>query len=185
MIDLALAFLRDELNSYLSELYQLPDKVLLAAPAPQGGAPLSDNVVFLTLVNIEPETTVRNLPANRLHNEEFQQLNPALNLNLKVLFSTHFTDYTESLKFLASTLAFFQGRSVFTAQNSPRLKQFERLVVEIETTSYQEWSFLSGMLGTKHTPGVVYKVRMVTIQDGNVQARTSVVKSVGTGVNRR
>lgn len=184
MIDLALSFLRDELSSYLNGLYQLPDKAVLAPLPPQNGVPTAENVVSITLVNIEPEKTIRNLSADRVQHDEYQQLNPALKLNLRVLFATNFTDYTESLKFLAATLAFFQGRSVFTPQNSPRLKQLERLVLELETTTYQDWSFLASMLGTKHTPSAIYKVRMVTIQDDNVLARTPVVQAVGTSVSR-
>ncbi|HEX8327289.1 MAG TPA: DUF4255 domain-containing protein [Hymenobacter sp.] len=184
MIDHALAFLRDELSSYLNELYRLPDKAVLAAPAQQGGAPMTDNVISIALVNIEPETALRNAPPERLNSEEFQLQSPALKLNLKVLFATHFTDYAESLKFLTATLSFFQGRGVFTPQNSPRLKSFDRLVVELEPTTYQEWSFLAGMFGTKHTPSAVYKVRMIIIQDGTVQKRPPVVRSVGTDLNR-
>ena len=186
MIDLALTFLRDELSSYLADLYQIPDKAILASPTQPGGAMGADhsNTVSLTLVNLEPETTIRNMTADRVQNDEHQHLNPALKLNMKVLFATNFSDYTESLKFLAATLTFFQGRNIFTPQNSPRLKHFDRLVMELEPTTYQEWSFLSGMLGTKHTPSAVYKVRMISIQNGNVQSRASVILGVGTGVNR-
>ncbi len=184
MIDFALTFLRDELSSYLTSLYKLPDKAILASPAAQGGAPQPENTISITLVNIEPEATVRNMAADRMQGTEFQKLNPALKLNLKVLFATNFTDYAESLKFLSATLAFFQGRNVFTPQNSPRLKFLDRLLLELEPTTYQEWSFISGMLGIKHTPSAVYKVRLLTIQEGTVQHRLPVVKDVRTDVSR-
>ncbi len=184
MIDLALTFLRDELSSYLNSLYNLPDKAILASPAVQGGAPQPDNTISITLVNIEPESTVRNVAADRMQGTEFQKLNPALKLNLKVLFATNFTDYAESLKFLSATLSFFQGRNVFTPQNSPRLKYLDRLLLELEPTTYQEWSHLAGMLGIKHTPSAVYKVRLITIQEGTIQQRIPAVKNVKTDAGR-
>ncbi|MBC8082581.1 MAG: DUF4255 domain-containing protein, partial [Hymenobacter sp.] len=111
--------------------------------------------------------TARNLLPDRGGSGAYQYANPALTLNLRVLFAANFGDYAESLKLLGSTLAFFQGRALFTPQNAPLLDPaFDRLTVELETTSYQDWGHLWAMLGAKHRPGVIYKVKTIPIQDG-------------------
>ena len=91
-----------------------------------------------------------------------------------------FTDYSESLKFLGSPLAFFQDHALFTPQNALLLDPaFDRLTVELETTSYQDWSCLWGMLGAKHMPGVIYKIKVMATQDGVVLGSTLAVTSGG------
>ncbi|MFD1872689.1 DUF4255 domain-containing protein [Hymenobacter bucti] len=170
MIYKALSFLTNELNDYFNTVYQpLEPKAVLSAHVNADGSAATDllNKVSLTLINLEPEATMRNLPAERGSSSSELRLNPPLRLSLRVLVAANFSEYQDALRFLSSTLAFFQGHSVFTPQNAPRLdKDIERLVVELETTSYQEWSYLWGMLGTKYMPGAVYKLKLISIQDG-------------------
>jgi hypothetical protein len=183
MIFQALSFLTNELNAYLKSEFQTPQsKATLSAHVNSGGSSVADldNQISVTLINLEPESTVRNLLPDRSGPGPYQYANPALKLNLRVLFAANFGDYSESLKFLGSTLAFFQGHALFTPQNAPLLDPaFDRLTVELETTSYQDWSYLWGMLGAKHMPGVIYKIKMITIQDGVVLSSTPAVTSVG------
>ena len=55
---------------------------------------------------------------------------------------------------------------MLTAQNTPALDaRLDRVIIELETVETQEWSYLWGMLGTKCLPAVVYKVRMLTLQE--------------------
>lgn len=182
MILSALSFITTELNDYLTSAYQTTEtKAVLSALVQPNGTAVADiaDKMSVILINLEPESTVRNLQPER-GGEQLRQ-NPAVKLNLRVLFAANFNNYEEALKFLGSTLAFFQGHGVFTPQNAPRLgKQFDRLVVELESTNYQEWSYLWGMAGTKAMPAVVYKVKMVAIQDGAAQGRQPTVGGVGT-----
>lgn len=183
MIYNALSFLTSELNDYFNRSFQLTDeKAILSAHVSSDGSPVTDtlNKVSITLVNLEQETTTRNLLPDRSSSGEHLRINPSIKLNLRVLIAANFTDYSESLKFLDSTLAFFQGHSLFTPQNSPRLDaNIERLTVDLEPTSYNEWSYLWGMLGLKYLPGVVYRVRMVTVQDQIIQGNTPTVRGLG------
>jgi hypothetical protein len=178
MLYKALSFLTSELNDYLSRTYQLTeDRAVLAGHANPDGTPATDilNKVSVSLVNLAPESTMRNLQPERAGNGELR-LNPAVKLNLWVLFAASFSDYAESLKFMSSTLAFFQSRPAFTPQNSPRLdRSFDRLVLELETMTYHELSNLWGVVGGKYAPSAVYKVRLVTIQDGAVLDRSPAI----------
>jgi len=182
MLYKALSFLTSELNDYFSRTYQLTeDRAVLSAHVNADGTSATGivNKVSVSLVNLAPEATVRNLPPERVGNGELR-MSPAIKLNLWVLFAASFGDYDESLKFLSSTLTFFQSRPVFTAQNSPRLdRSFDRLVLELETMNYHELSNLWGIVGSKYMPSAVYKVRLVTIQGGAVLDRSPGVSGLG------
>jgi len=170
MIDGALTFLVDELTDYLRASYSTTEaKAVLSAHSSLDASPAAEilNKVIVTLVKLEPESTLRKVSADGMSTvSEFLRSNPAIKLNLLVLFAANFTDYTESLDFMTAVLTFFQGRNVFTPQNSPRLAPtFERLVLELVSTSCQDWRFLWGMLGAHHTLGAVYRLRMITAQE--------------------
>ena len=182
MIFQALSFLTNELNTYLKAEFQTPQaKAVLSAHVSTTGAAGADldNQMSVTLINVASESTVRNLLPSRSGSGTHQQLSPALKLNMRVLLAANFSEYSESLKFLGSTLAFFQGRpSMLTPPGTPLAAVVDRLTVELEDTSYQDWSYLWGMLGAKHMPGVVYRVKMITIQDGRVLSSTPAITSV-------
>jgi hypothetical protein len=183
MLTNALSFITQELNDYFNRTFQpLEPKAVLSAHVTADGTPAADivNKVSVTLINLEPEATVRNVPTAYRGADTRLQINPTINLNLHVLFAANFSEYTEALKFLEGTLAFFQSQTIFTPQNSPRLdKVFDRLAVELEAMSYQEWSHIWGILGTRYMPSVVYKIRMVPIQSGAVQSSIAPLSSVG------
>lgn len=183
MIDVALNFLTEELNEYLQTAYPTHEAwAVLSSRVSQNAlaAAQIENKVSLTLVNLEPESTPSTLSGERLGaGGEVLRINPGISMNLLVLVAANFIDYGESLKFLTATLTFFQGRNVFTPQNSPRLAPaFERLELELVPTSYQDWSFLWGMLGGQYTPGAVYRLRLLTIQDSQAPENTPVIQSI-------
>ena len=177
MIQQALQALADELNAYFKQVFDLPEsqpKALVTAFVGPDGNALTDalNKVCLMLVNVEQETTLRNGTAGRPTAAagsgalETTRVNPAIRLNLRVLVAANFQDYAEALKFLSATLTFFQRKNVLTAQNAPALdRQLDKLLLELETLTTHEWSNRWGMLGSKLLPAVVYKVRMLTLQE--------------------
>lgn len=181
MINDALAFLCYELNAYFKLFFNIKeDRVIVSSPLNVQGSANEQNTnkVIITLVRIEQETINRNIASNRVYNQGASANNgqandaaaymsPPLNLNLHLLFSTSFSDYSETLKFISYTISFFQAKNVFNHQNAPLLsKRIEKLILELENTNYQDSSFLWGMLGSKYTPSVMYKMRMLTIQEG-------------------
>lgn len=175
MIHLALKALVVELNAYLKRVFSLTDSqsiVLLSALASPDGTANADtlNKLCITLVGLEQESTMRNGAAGRMQEGgqglEHTRTNPAVRLNLRVVLAANFSDYAEALKFLSAAIAFFQRKNVLTAQNTPALDaQLDRVIIELATVETQEWSYLWGMLGTKCLPAVMYKVRMLTLQE--------------------
>jgi hypothetical protein len=181
----ALSFLANELDNYLKRVFHAPlseTKAILSSHVSLSGAPATNilNKVSVTLVNLEPEATLRNL--HPPSSGGMPRLNPTLSLNLSVLFAANFDDYEESLKFVDGILSYFQSKTLFNPQNSPAMPAgIDRLVAELETTTYQQWSYLWGMLGTKCVPGVIYKIRVVTIQEGAIQGSNPAI--AGLGIN--
>jgi len=188
MINDAIAFIAAELNSFLKSSFSVAeDKVTIASIVNIDGSVPAKNLdkVVITLINIEHETSIRNTPSVKILKDTSVHINPPLNINLLLLFSASFTDYQESLKFISGTISFFQGRYSFDQQNHAKLNPgIEKLIFELEKTSYQEWSFLWGMLGGRYLPSVIYKMRMLTIQENVATAETPWIKEVAYKVNK-
>lgn len=171
MIQSVLQVLSGELNSFL-ELQTEPVErplVILSALAKQDGtsAIQTDNRLVCTLVNIEQERTALNAPhANKL----FRSNNP-VHLNLYVLFSAYFAprNYQQALAAISATIAFFQSRSTFTHQDTPELPfNVSKIIVEMVSLDIRELSNLWSVLGAKHLPSVLFKIRMVSVSTGTL-----------------
>jgi hypothetical protein len=187
MIDVALTFLVAELNDCLRASYSPTEaKAVWSAHCSPDASPVAEilNKVSVTLVNLEPDSTLRKVLADWMSTgDELLRRNPAIQLNLLVLFAAHFSDYPESLNVLTAVLTFFEDRNVFTPQNSPRLAlAFERLTLELVPTSQQDVRFLWGTLGPRYAPGAVYRLRMSTLQKSKVQESTPAIQAMA--VNR-
>ncbi len=168
MIYSVLNIIGERLNFYLKNRFALgEDKVILSNIVNQDGslAITESDKVVITLVNIQEETITSRL------NSTVNMARP-INLNIYVMCSAYFTDknYPESLKFLSATLSFFQSNCVFTHSNTPDLnRNIEKLTFEIVNQDLQNQSHLWGTLGGKYLPSILYKVRMVTVQEGNFE----------------
>ena len=84
----------------------------------------------------------------------------------------HLSDknYPEALKFISSVIEFFQGKSLFTHQNTPMLSEnANRLTVQMVNMDLQQLSNLWGNIGAKYIPSVIYKIRMLTYNENMIQ----------------
>ena len=138
--------------------------------------PNINNKLVLFLVNIEKDTSAGQQPngAGLLGGARGVGY-PPVHLNLYVMIAAHFPgrNYREALKFVSGAIAFFQGNPVFTHQNSPDLdRRIQRLVMDIENLSLQDLSHLWGVLSGKYLPSVLYKMRMVTVDSGDLRGIT-------------
>ena len=94
---------------------------------------------------------------------------PPLNLNLYLLFTSTYTQYSTALKRLTQVLSFFQGKRQFTLRNSPlpqaRLPSFLEISLSLDllSLSFEELNHLWGSLGGKQLPFAVYKCRLVSV----------------------
>ncbi|ETX04316.1 DUF4255 domain-containing protein [Candidatus Entotheonella palauensis] len=181
MVDV-ISLLLVQLNQYLHQVDGNP--LGTANPAVWGNIAQLDqteiateleNQLVLTLVNIEEERTLKNgstvtrEPAGTVHYH-----NPALHLNLFLLFSANYRNYATALRRLTQVITFFQGKQTFTTANSPEISQSAApitdfcLTMDLLSLSFEQVSYLWGSLGGKQLPFVLYRGRLVTIRDRRV-----------------
>lgn len=183
MIKSALEFLKDEVETYLELANGMAtpadDFVVLSNVAKENGDwAIPNDKIGMSLINIEEEKVFKDQEfLHRNSNNEIEQYNPNIKLNLYVLFCARYVDgdgagdeYVEGLKQISYIINFFQGKYVFTPDNSPGMDpSLQKLIVELYSYSFeQQYNFWS-ILGAKYLPSVLYKVRLVTFQEKVIQ----------------
>ena len=169
MIDAALQFLADEANAYLQKRTGSD----LGAVAP--GTIVDDNgrwtsppdAMRVLMFQVEEERTLRDpLPERTLVAGREVVLPPPLKLNLVLLFAGRFQQYATALRTLSHLMTFFQARPVFTPTDSPGLPAgVERLSMELLSWTPEQLSQMWAAIGAKQLPSVLYRLRLVMLQD--------------------
>ena len=169
MIDSALKFLMNEINAYLFartgvgtggvDLARLVDDT--------GKVALKDDTIGAALVNVEEERVLKSqLPDTAFVNGRHVQVQPDLKLNLHVIFAANFKTYTIALQQLSWLLTFFQAHPGFTPDRYPSLDpRIEKLAPELLSLTFEQLNQMWGFIGGKQLPSVVYRVRLVALQD--------------------
>lgn len=180
MLEKALAFISQLLNKELKMSFGLTDDVVVVGSLINLDGSITQNIenkVVLSIINLEHEKTVKherqylNSPSGGFH-----KVNPPVHLNVYVLASANYNsgNYMDALKMLSRVIGVFQANKVFTAQTHPELAPYiDRLTFEIFNVPIQELSHIWGGIGAKYVPSILYKVRMVTIENDVVLEETS------------
>ena len=170
VLDVALSFLVNSLNGYVVRrtgegTFGKADTGPLVDDG--GRWALGVDSMRACLLSIEEERVVRaQLPDTRPANGRVVALAPELKLNLHVMFAARFQQYDQGLKYLSLVLTYFQSRSSFTRSDSPDLDpRIERLVVELQTLTFEQLNQVWAFVGGKLLPSAIYKIRMVVLQD--------------------
>lgn len=186
MIDKALTFLRDEVNGFIKLKTEDDSQVKLSNVVAQNGDIGFDNI-GLSLVNIEEEKTNKTqVSYKESDNGRISKYNPEIRLNIYILFASNFgKNYKEALQFLSYVIGFFQSKNVFDHQSTPGLNEnIEKLIVELVTLSFEQQNHLWGATGAKYMPSVMYKVRMLTIQEDQVLEKIKSVKTIDSNLSK-
>lgn len=184
MINTTLDFISQEINQYLNNiaLTEGEEYLVVSGIVSDGKLSIPDKTLGLTLMNIEEDrvakdqrVTVKNMMGG------IETRNPDIYLNLYILISANFNasdteapklDYLEGLKKLSQVISFLQSKNVFTQSNSPLLttidKKIQKLTVELFSFNFEQMNHFWSIIGHSYLPSVLYKVRMLTIQE-NVQ----------------
>ena len=187
MIDAAISHIAGQLNQYLKRTFDLnEDVVVISNILEQDGTVATnvDNKLAIFLINVEKDT----VPFRSQHSEA-RGLDrsivsyPPIYLNLYLMVAGHFngSNYPEALKFLSNTISFFQRRPVFDHENSPDLdNRIDRLVLDIENLNIKDLSTLWSAITGKYLPSIIYKVRMVAFDSGDVRHRPPTIEEIPT-----
>ncbi len=180
MIHSTLKLLTRSINDYLKIKNNLDEeKVFLTHVSGEAGIAIPDKSLGLSLVNIEEEKVFKEQNATFINADgTVEYRNPELKLNLYILISANFQnqsqtdptdDYYEGLKQLSYVISFFQAKNVFTKDNTPVMAaedpNIKKIILELYSSSFEQMYNFWSVLGTKYLPSVLYKVRMITIQE--------------------
>lgn len=182
MIDSAITHITSYLNQFLRRSFDLTeDIVVISNIVEQDGtvAPGINNKLVAFIVNIEKDTApYRQLPGSPGGPDRAVITYPPVYVHVYLMFAGHFSgnNYQEALKFISQTISFFQRRPVFDHQNTPDLDpQIDKLILDIENLDIKDLSTLWGVLGGKYLPSILYRVRMVAFDSGDVRMQVPTV----------
>jgi len=189
MIDKALSFIAEEVNKYITSK-KGPDttaRLVLGSPVrvvePSVPVNSSDNPenhpLVLSLVNIE-EDKVSKSPENfQRVDDKVVYKNPKVFLNLYLLFIANSKTYAASLENLSLVIQCFQYRKVFEPAMFSNLDpRIQKLIIEMFTLNFEQVNHLWSTLGGKYLPSVLYKLRMVSVEDDAIDAEGDFIKKI-------
>jgi len=189
MIYEALQIISEQLNLYLSSkglinLVKLENIALLETSA--NNSEKVDGKIILTLINLDEEKTLKNLPNYKIINKQSTEYkNPPIHLNLYLLISANCNTYVNSLRSISKTIEFFQGKSIFTSENTTYtvkedfdvLSNF-KLIVNLHTPTFEELNHIWGTLGGRQLPSVIYQIQMIEIDKKELSGTGPVILEI-------
>ncbi len=184
MIDNALKVIANEVNKYVlrkldpdrdpSSTKRVATGNIARLQETESSGPRTESSAapcILTLVNIEEERTLKS-PNNFIRvNDKTEYRNPGIPLNLYCLFAVNHSSYDTSLQYLSLVIQFFQSRNVVDHKNTPADnglvldEKIDKLIFDMVSMNAEQVNHLWAILGGKYLPSVLYKARMITIQD--------------------
>ena len=186
MLEKPLKFIESSLNNYLRlrnrgsgndtylELTDIVDE--------QGKFAVAQGTVGMSLINIEEERVNRaqTRDVTRSENGALGYANPEVRLQLHLLFVANFKDHDDSIKNISAVISFFQSNNVFTPAKFSELdKNIDKIVFDLASFGFEQLSYIWGVLGTNYRPSVLYKMRLVAIQEGLQQRSGAIVDETG------
>ena len=172
MITQALTYISTKINSAFFTPAGSP-RVILGNVATLNDSGINESNVLLSLVNIEEEILLRN-PENFIKRDpSVIYKNPPMHFNITIIFGAYLpnqnelgTNYEGSISKIQKIIGFFQRQNVFDHSNFPDLPPgIEKLVFNLVNLNLEQLHHLWSMLGGKYIPSVVYKMRMVAIDE--------------------
>jgi hypothetical protein len=166
----AVTYIVSQLNQALKSHHALEEEIVVISNLSENSSLVSDDRMVATLVNIEREA----FPSKSNHSPFAYQdkvgrpFRP-INLNLYLMFIANFQGekYQEGLKFISSTIDFFQHNPVFDRRKNQAMPAgIDKLLLEIENLNLLElhnvWTLITG----RYMPSILFKVRTVSFEQG-------------------
>jgi hypothetical protein len=194
MIYETLQILKEQLETYfdsvgLGKIIVL-DNIALWESGSEDASRLNGKVV-LTLLRMDEETTLKNIPNYKIKDGKTEYRNPPVHLNLFVLISANCESYDKSLRSISKTIQFFQGKKVFNAantvynRNNVSFDVFEqfRFILELYTPSFEELNNVWGILGGRQLPSVIYRIQLIQIEQDKILESSELISQIGGDLN--
>lgn len=199
MIYQAVKLICEQLNQFfIDELgedgtYVMPGNIALIDSKSENNGPSDttnglEEKVVATLVNMQEEKVLKNLPAHSIRDtDQVIYENPPILLNLYILFTATNGLYDKALVYLALVVAFFQGKRTFTNLNTPirsdlnppirDMEQF-KIIMDLYSPSFEEANYLWGTLGGKQYPSALYRMRVTPVKRSQKKEVRGVIKEI-------
>ena len=188
MINKALNFLEQQLDAVLTAPGDPEALLLTTLVNEKGELNIQAGQLALMLVNIEEERILKTQqPRERRSGDSVRFANPEIKLNLLVMLAANpgTDNYLTALDRLSQAITFFQGTSFFDKLKYPVLEpEIEKLTIELFPLSLEQQNQLWASLGAKYIPSVIYKVRLVVIDQELFGPDTPVIKTLNNDLNK-
>jgi hypothetical protein len=147
--------------------------------------------VVITLLKLEEEVTLKNIPNYKIKDNKTEYKNPPVHLNIYLLISANCDTYDKSLRSISRVIQFFQGKKVFTSGNTIYNRtnvaldvlDYFKFIVELYTPGFEEMNHVWGTLGGRQLPSVIYRVQLVQIEQDKKLAESGLITHVGGELN--
>lgn len=148
-------------------------------------AALNDKLI-LSIVNIEEDRVAKSQENYIKENAIIKYKNPPVPINLTLLFASTHSDYNQAVMLIEKVISFFQAKFVFTPGNTKEIQEIneinsiniEKLIFEWVNLNFEQVNQLWTTLGGHYMPSVVIKMRMITIDDMNIQKEAPPIKEI-------
>jgi hypothetical protein len=185
MIDIALKFLKD----FLTQEIGSPETILGNITK---DSDIENEKIHLSLVHVEEEKILKEVIHQRRLNPAdnfYTTINPEIRVNLYVLVTYQYggQNYEEALKQLGNVIRVLQGKYVFTKPDFMKVEYepLQQIVVDLHTQTLEQNSNMWQSLGEKLSPSLLYKMRVVSIQDNRALNTTGEVKAIGIDLKHK
>jgi hypothetical protein len=186
----------EQVNSYLVECGLTKSVIIENIGLPEAqteNVALLVDKVALSLLNLQEEATLKNIPNHYYDNNKIVYRNSVINLNLFLLFSANRSTYSKSLKDISKIIEFFQGKKLFNQsntvfdRNSAAMNDVDNFcfTVELYTPTFEELNYIWGTLGGRQLPSALYKVSMIQIERNISQGERDLLNQIGAGTQSK
>ena len=185
MIAKALSFIAGFLNKEIKLTYGISDDKVVVSSLINPDGTITENIenkLIISVINLEHETTVKSMNNYFSGNgNKYGKMSPPVCLNLFLLVSANYNsgNYMEGLKMLSTLIGIFQANNHFDQNQYPDMEApLEKLTFEIFNIPINELSHIWSGIGAKYVPSIIYKVRMITIQETVIQQEVAGVSGL-------
>ncbi len=165
MVYQTLRLLVEQLNDFLRVSFTLSKDIVQLAPIQGDADSPTENRVSVSIVGFERETAGGIRFERQAAGQSQVGSAPKWHVNVHVLFTVLFKEkqYGEAVRVFSAILLFLQRNTSFMVPGTGT-----RYAIEPVNLSYADQASLWGVLGVSYQPSVLTRVRLVTVQSGQI-----------------